>query len=95
MDCKTGWFHNETDYPYLEDTDYTGFHEESFVEFLESYCAMGGPVGVIGATQVTDAIYNDRLMWGWTDAIWPGFIPSEGPLLWFPRMGDVLNAGKF
>ncbi|MBI4772806.1 MAG: hypothetical protein HY788_01275 [Deltaproteobacteria bacterium] len=94
VNCETGWFDNETDYPTLGDTDLTGYHEESFAEFLSSYCSLGGPVGVIAATRVTDAIYNDRLMWGWTDGIWPNFIPTEGWPLWIFRMGDVLLAGK-
>jgi len=94
VNCKTGWFDNETDYPAVGDTDYTGYNEESFAEFLESYCSFGGPVGIIAATRVTDTMYNARLVWGWTDAIWPNFIPTEGWPLWIFRMGDVLNSGK-
>ncbi len=58
---------------------------------------MGGPVGIIAATRVTDTIYNDRLMWGWTDVIWPSFIADYPPLNVMPirRMGDVLNFGKY
>ncbi|MBI4776075.1 MAG: hypothetical protein HY788_18180 [Deltaproteobacteria bacterium] len=94
VNCKTGWFDNETDYSFMYETDYTGLHEESFAEFLESYCSFGGPVGIIAATRVTDTMYNARLVWGWTDAIWPTFIPTEGWPLWIFRMGDVLNSGK-
>jgi hypothetical protein len=94
VNCQTGWFDNETDFPGLGSTDLTGYNEESFAEFLASYCSMGGPVGIIAATRVTDAIYNDRLMWGWTDAIWPNFIPTEGWPLWIWRMGDVHLSGK-
>lgn len=49
----------------------------------------------IAASRVTDSIYNDRLVWGWADAIWPDFIPSKKATSFtFLRMGDVLNHGK-
>jgi len=98
VNCQTGWFDNETDFQKKPGiTDLTGEHEESFAEFLGGYCTMGGPVGVIAATRITDSIYNDRLMWGWTDAIWPGFIADYPAFEPMPklRMGDVLDSGKY
>jgi hypothetical protein len=92
VNCQTGWFDNESDFPAMADK--TGYQEESFAEFLESYCLLGGPVGIIAATRVTDSGYNDRMMWGWTDAIWPGFLGNYGSATPIYRMGDVLNYGK-
>jgi len=98
VNCQTGWFDNETDFiKHSVIPNPTGEHEESFAEFLGGYCSLGGPVGIIAATRVTDTIYNDRLMWGWTDAIWPSFIADYPPLdvIGIRRMGDVLNLGKY
>ncbi len=102
VNCQTGWFDNETDFkkkPGIKDR--TQNDEESFSEWWERPLFRfldgdDGAVGIIAATRVTDSIYNDRLMWGWTDAIWPGFIkiggaPGIGAVF---RMGDVLNLGK-
>ncbi|RME85972.1 MAG: hypothetical protein D6775_01395, partial [Caldilineae bacterium] len=102
VNCQTGWFDNETDFkkkPGIKDQ--TKDYEESFSEWWERpwfrlVDGDGGAVGIIAATRVTDSIYNDRLMWGWTDAIWPSFIkiggaPGVGAVY---RMGDVLNLGK-
>ncbi|MBN1598315.1 MAG: hypothetical protein JW894_08470 [Bacteroidales bacterium] len=67
----------------------------------------GGAVGVIGATQATYSGWNDALIEGFIDAIWPypGLIPVFGwggisdpevtehePVY---RMGDILNQGLF
>lgn len=102
VNCQTGWFDNETDFkkkPGIKDS--TQNWEEAFSEYWErpAWRPYGdyGAVGIIAATRVTDSIYNDRLVWGWTDAIWPDFpiTPSfgiqGGSIL---RMGDVLNYGK-
>jgi len=105
VNCQTGWFDNETDFqkkPGIKDS--TENWEEAFSEYWErpAYAAYPpyrdyGAVGIIAATRVTDSIYNDRLMWGWTDAIWPDFpiTPAVGiqggSIL---HMGDVLNYGK-
>jgi hypothetical protein len=97
INCQTGWFDNETDFSTLPGiVDLTGDTEESFAEFFANYCAAGGPVGLIAATRVTDSIYNDRLTWGFTDAIWPSFISSYPPIAVEAtlRMGDVLSYGK-
>ena len=98
VNCQTGWFDNETDFqkhPVVPDP--TGANEESLAEFLGGYCALGGPVGIMAATRVTDTIYNDRLMWGWTDVIWPDFIADYPPLsvAGIYRMGQVMNSGKY
>ena len=60
----------------------------------------GGAIGVIAATRVSYSGYNDHLVWGWMDAIWPGFESSYSPSgtpfdtpVW--EMGPVLNYGKY
>ena len=93
MNCETGWFDNETD-----DSTTTTTTEVNFTEAWERN-PNGGAVGLIGATRVTYSGHNDRLCWGWTDAVWPGFLtyspsgtPFDGPA-W--EMGSVLNYGKY
>jgi hypothetical protein len=95
VNCQTGWFDEEKDFPGQAHPTRPDLNGDSFSEYLENYCLSGGPVGIIAATRVTDTGYNDRLMWGWTDAIWPGFVSSYGTATPIYRMGDVLNYGKF
>lgn len=82
MNCMTGWFDNETDpagLPYYE-TDGTttmNFYSKAADESIAEYFLLnddGGAVGVIGASRVSYSGFNDRLTWGFMDAIWPGFI---------------------
>jgi len=93
INCCTGWFDNETD----DDVCDTDYNSESFVEYWVRHLT-GGSVGLIGATRVSFSGYNDRLAWGLTDAIWPGFLewcnvsyPEHYPIY---SMGDVLSYGK-
>ncbi len=77
INCQTGWFDNETD----EAGDNTLSDAVHFSEAWERN-PNGGAVGVIGATRVSYSGDNDRLVWGWTDAVWPGFesySPSNTP----------------
>ena len=97
LNCQTGWFDNETDFPGM--TDQTGSGDDSFSEWWESpYWQPSydvGAVGILAPTRVTVTIYNDRLMWGWTDAIWPDFITNyPGIAVSLLSMGDVMNFGK-
>jgi len=85
VNCSTGFFDKETcDSP------------SSTISFSESWGrnASGGAVGVIAATRVSYSGHNDRLFWGWIDAIWPDFIGSYAGSDPAYRMGDVLNYGK-
>ena len=103
--CMTGWFDNETD-----DPQYEVYSNGSIVRPYESepddesLCenfivnSDGGAVGVIGATRVSYAGRNDRLVWGWMDAIWPDFIEhnngaygDSNPIY---QMGPVFEYGK-
>lgn len=63
INCQTGWFDNETDN--IGSTSYT---EVNFTEAWERN-PNGGAIGVIGATRVSYSGSNDRLCWGWVDAI--------------------------
>jgi len=93
VNCQTGWFDNETD-----DAGYgTGYADECFVEHWLRH-NIGGSCGLIGSTRNSYSGINDRLVWGWMDAIWPTFLTwcndpygSADPIY---RMGDVHNYGK-
>ncbi len=105
INCNTGWFDNETDdaaYDYYEDGSVTMQFEARDAD--ESFCERfilnenGGAVGVIGSTRVSYSGRNDRLAWGWMDAIWPGYIEyhsgSYGGSDPVYQMGPVLEYGK-
>jgi hypothetical protein len=94
INCQTGWFDNETDDPSTE-TNADAVH---FSEAWERNTS-GGAVGLIAATRISYSGDNDRLVWGWMDAIWPGFesynpsnTPFDDPVY---EMGPVLNYGKY
>ncbi len=94
INCNTGWFDNET--------DATGNNtSESEINFSEAWerNPNGGAAGVLAATRVSYSGHNDRLFWGFTDAIWPEFIPGYNPTgsnfdQPMFEMGQVMNYGK-
>ncbi len=93
VNCNTGWFDNETD----DSSCGTGDDSESFVEYFMNH-SDGGTVGMIGSTRVSYSGNNDRLVWGFMDAIWPEFLnwctadyPDHQPIY---KMGQVINYGK-
>lgn len=47
---------------------------------VDGFCLKqeGGAVGGIGACSLTYSIFNDILLWGIIDCIWPGFLPDLG-----------------
>ena len=89
--CHTGWFDQETDV-------FGGTNDECFAEHWLRH-STGGCCGIIASSRRSCSGYNDRLVWGMMDAIWPDFLnwaaedPYGGsdPIY---RMGDVLNYGK-
>lgn len=95
VNCQTGWFDNETD-------SILTFSPSGQMSFAESWMRNfnGGAVGVLAATRISYSGFNDRLVWGWMDALWPGYIPrySDNPedelTEDVPAMSDVLNYGK-
>jgi len=94
VNCQTGWFDNETDAGECG----TGNSDESFAEAWIRH-STGGAIGVIASTRISWSGYNDRLVWGWMDAIWPNFIGSNSGVYGTAgnhiyKMGDVLNYGK-
>lgn len=93
INCMTGWFDNETDDTICD----TGSGEECFTEHWLRH-STGGSVGLIASTRISYSGYNDRLVWGFMDAIWPGFIKgyggSYGGGASVRAMGDVVNYGK-
>ena len=93
INCNTGWYDNETD----EDNYNTDYTDECFVEHWIRHSS-GGSAGVLGSTRVSYSGYNDRLVWGWMDAMFPDFTTvyndqygDDYPIY---RFGDVLNYGK-
>ncbi|MBN1425139.1 hypothetical protein JXA88_11335 [Candidatus Fermentibacteria bacterium] len=67
LNCLTGYFDSETD-----------SNSSTFESFCEELLRLspGGAVGVVGATRVSYSGYNDELVKGIYDAMWPGFDPS-------------------
>jgi len=102
--CETAWFDNETDDDATLAGAATGNNAESFGEhFIRN--ANGGTVAFISATRVSTTGWNDFLMFGYHQAIWPNFDPAPGLLAGYPaipdiesgrlrRMGQVLSFGK-
>jgi hypothetical protein len=94
INCKTGWFDNETDFktkPGL--TDLTLSSAESFSEAWERQPGHRGAVGLVAPTRVTYTGYNDHFMIGMAEAIWPDRDPLStiAPVY---EMAAVMNAGK-
>ena len=93
INCQTGWFDNETD----SFIDGSGNYQVSFAEAWERN-PNGGAVGIIAATRISYSGYNDRLVWGWMDALWPGYIPlypeQKNTDSTSPALSDALNYGK-
>ncbi|NJO17283.1 MAG: hypothetical protein HC877_16530 [Thioploca sp.] len=95
INCRTGWFDNETDNSGTNDSALPIYFSEAWERNPN-----GGAVGVIAATRVSYSGHNDRLIWGLMDAIWPDFVksytatgtPFDKPM-W--EMGSVLNYGKY
>lgn len=95
INCQTGWFDNETDAASTNTAATTIHFSEAWERNVN-----GGAIGVIAATRVSYSGHNDRLIWGWMDAIWPNFESSYSPSgtpfdspVW--EMGPVLNYGKY
>jgi hypothetical protein len=86
INCETGWFDAETDHNQTTST-------QSLSEMLLLH-PTGGAVGVIGATRISFSGYNDFLIRGFVDAIWPNFIPDWGADAPEYRLGQVLNIGR-
>jgi len=93
INCNTGWYDNETD----EGSYNTDYNDECFTEHWIRH-STGGSSGVMGSTRVSYSGYNDRLVWGWMDAIFPDFTTwgndPYGDDYPFYKFGDVLNYGK-
>ena len=93
INCNTGWYDNETD----DNECGTSQQSECFVEaWLRN--ENGGSCGVMGSTRVSYSGINDRLVWGWMDAIWPFFTTQMsdpyGDDIRITEMSSVLNYGK-
>ena len=101
VNCQTGWFDNETDFKSIPGmTDHTADDAESFSEHWERPFASAisddhyGAAGVVAGTRVTYSGYNDRLMMGMVDAIWPDYLTDYGDSSPLYEMAAVLYKGK-
>ena len=89
IECQCGWFDNEIDQ----------FNDPILTKNFESFCEEitringGGAVAAIGACRNSQSGYNDDMIKGFVDAIWPGFDNdfSSGGLF---SLGQVLLYGK-
>ena len=92
INCQNGWFDNETD----SKVNFSDSEEVCFSEAWERN-PNGGAVGLISSSRISYSGYNDRLVWGWMDAVWPGYIPrypSEKQSDFVPAASEVLDYGK-
>jgi hypothetical protein len=94
INCQNGWFDSETDSRLARSPS----EQISFAEaWLQNFA--GGAAGVLSATRISYSGYNDRLIWGWLDAVWPGYIPAypnrqTTEQQFSPAQSDVVNYGK-
>ena len=85
FNCQSGWFDGETDHN-------SGRNYESFCElFLRK--ENGGTVGIIGATRNSYSGYNDAMIRGVIDCVWPSFI-TEVSNNAVNQLGPMLLYGK-
>ncbi len=91
--CNTGWFDAETDY--LTES-YRYSMSEAFGGQRDDHVVA---IGIIAASRTSDGDMNERLLWGLSDAIWPGFLenyPGTGSAnnTSIYEIGAALNYGK-
>ncbi|UCE74214.1 MAG: hypothetical protein JSV56_00535 [Methanomassiliicoccales archaeon] len=89
VDCQCGWFDGEVDQN--NDPALTNNFESFCEEFVRH--ANGGAVAAFGASRNSQSGYNDELIKGYIDAIWPRFNPdfASGGLY---SLGQVNTYGK-
>lgn len=89
VECQCGWFDGEVDQ--LNDPALTRNSESFCEEFVRRQG--GGAIAAIGSTRNSYSGYNDDMVRGFIDAIWPSFDPSfeSGGLF---SLGQVLIYGK-
>ena len=109
LNCETGWFDNETDFKgkgrligqnQAGLVDQTAYSDEGFSEAWERPFGSAisdqdyGAVGILAATRVTYGSYNNRMLMGLTDAIWPTYLKSATLAKPIYQMGAVMNHAK-
>lgn len=88
VECQAGWFDGETDQN----------DDPALVRNVECFCEeflrhQNGSIGIIGSTRNSWSGYNDELIKGFIDAIFPGFDPSFAPGGLY-NLGQMLVYGK-
>lgn len=89
VECQSGWFDGEVDQ--INDPALIRTFESFSEEFVRQ--PNGGAIAAIGSTRNSFSGYNDDMLKGFVDAIWPGFDPNfmSGGLF---SLGQVLTYGK-
>ena len=89
IECQAGWFDGETD------QQFDAVLVNNFESFCEEFVRRpgGGAVASIGATRNSRSGYNDHLVKGFIDAVWPGFdtTTASGGLY---SLGQIHTYGK-
>ena len=95
IECQSGWFDGEVDQDYQLAAAPTLNYTRSFESFCEELVRRqnGGAIATIGATRNSYSGYNDQLVRGFIDAVWPDFDTdyASGGLY---ELGQVLTYGK-
>lgn len=82
IECQSCWFDAEVDQ----------FNDGNLTRNFESICEVfvnqpnGGAIAAIGATRNSNSGYNDQLVRGMVDAIWPDFDPAF-------NVGEIYHLG--
>ncbi len=89
IECQCGWFDGEVDQQ--NDPALTRNSESFCEEFVRQQG--GGAIAAIGSARNSYSGYNDDMVRGFIDAIWPGFDPDfeSGGLY---HLGQVITYGK-
>ncbi|MHA2066048.1 MAG: C25 family cysteine peptidase, partial [Candidatus Thorarchaeota archaeon] len=95
IECQSGWFDGEVDQDHQPAAAPTLNYTRNFESFSEEIVRRqnGGAIAAIGSTRNSFSGYNDQLVRGFIDAIWPDFDPdyASGGLY---DLGQVLVFGK-
>jgi hypothetical protein len=103
INCMTGWFDNETDFPgAAASANWTSTTAESLSEAFErpiyGWDGSYGAVGIVASTRVTYGSYNEHLYLAMANLIWPGtWSSSKGGVYTneaIYEMGSLINISK-
>ncbi len=93
--CSTGYFAGDITCSEV-DPSILYWDRKQYDCFAETWLDNGWAVGVIASTRESKTLYNDRMVWGMMDAVWPDFIESNSgsyrtDYTPYYSLGDILN----